>query len=46
MSVDRQWLIDALSDALEALSDTVERLEDDEVVQNGYTNMKPAQDEE
>ena len=29
MSVDRQWLIDALSDALEALSDTVERLEDE-----------------
>ena len=29
MSVDRQWLIDALSDALEALSETVERLEDE-----------------
>ena len=29
MSVDRQWLIDALTDALETLSDTVERLEDE-----------------
>lgn len=29
MSVDRQWLIDALNDALEALSETVERLEDE-----------------
>lgn len=29
MSVDRQWLIDALSDVLEALSETVERLEDE-----------------
>ena len=28
MSVDRQWLIDALTDALESLSQTVERLED------------------
>lgn len=27
--LDRQWLIDALSDALEALSETVERLEDE-----------------
>ena len=26
MSVDRQWLIDALTDALETLSETVERL--------------------
>ncbi|HIU36809.1 MAG TPA: hypothetical protein IAC56_00800 [Candidatus Aphodousia faecigallinarum] len=29
MSVDRQWLIDALTDALESLSQTVERLEDE-----------------
>lgn len=29
MSVDRQWLIDALTDALETLSETVERLEDE-----------------
>ena len=29
MSVDRQWLIDALSDALETLAETVQRLEDD-----------------
>ena len=29
MSVDRQWLIDALSDALETLSETIERLEDE-----------------
>ncbi len=29
MSVDRQWLIDALSDALETLADTVQRLEDE-----------------
>ena len=29
MSVDRQWLIDALSDALESLSETIERLEDE-----------------
>ena len=29
MSVDRQCLIDALSDALEALSETGERLEDE-----------------
>lgn len=29
MSVDRQWLIDALTDALESLSETVERLEDE-----------------
>lgn len=29
MSIDRQWLIDALTDALETLSETVERLEDE-----------------
>lgn len=29
MSVDRQWLIDALTDTLETLSETVERLEDE-----------------
>ena len=29
MSVDRQWLIDALTDALESLSQTVERFEDE-----------------
>ncbi len=29
MSVDRQWLIDALSDALETLSETIERMEDE-----------------
>lgn len=29
MSVDRQWLIDALSDALETLSETIKRMEDE-----------------
>lgn len=44
MSVDRQWLIDALTDALESLSQTVERLEDErldaeEVMLEDLTNV-------
>ena len=39
MSVDRQWLIDALSDALETLSETIERLDPEEVMLDDLANV-------